>query len=221
MGQLRRGHALRRHPVRRGGAVRLLAAFSKFGNFAEASQFGLANPLVAQNRTYTRYEVRVNRAEYDFIRDHKLYKREVLKQLTSPLDFTDGSIETKAAWRELKEAEVAAAKAKYYVIKARVQNPLNNDVCEDRQMALVGFHIVQKTPLRPQWVWSSFEHVDNVPDPSDPHAGASFSYNTNKPPQTLDPSDPRRPSLRPTRRSPTPRRCRSSGSGRSSPPTPS
>jgi len=114
----------------------------------------------------------------------------VLQNLTKPLPFTNGSIEVKAAWRELKDPEVAAAKARYYVIKARVQNPLNNNVCEDRNMALVGFHIVQKTPLRPQWVWSSFEHVDNVPDPKEPHAGVSFSYNSNMPPQTLDPAAP-------------------------------
>ena len=178
-------------PFKDGGKARLLAAFAKFANFDEA-QFGitLANPLVAQNQTYTRYEVRLNRDEYDFIRDKQLYSRTVLQNLTADLDFTPNSIEVKAAWRELTAAELPTAKARYYVIKARVQNPLNNNVCEDRDMALVGFHIVQKTPLRPQWVWSSFEHVDNVPDPSAPSPAAAYSYNSNKPPQTLEPSQP-------------------------------
>lgn len=31
-----------------------------------------------------------------------------------------------------------------------------------RKMGLVGFHIVQKTPSAPQWIWSTFEQVDNV-----------------------------------------------------------
>jgi hypothetical protein len=31
-------------------------------------------------------------------------------------------------------------------------------------MGLVGLHIVQKTPNRPQWVWATFEHVHNAPD---------------------------------------------------------
>ena len=31
-------------------------------------------------------------------------------------------------------------------------------------MGLVGFHAVHKTVSRPQWIWTSFEHVKNVPD---------------------------------------------------------
>ncbi len=175
-------------PFSGGGKPRLLAAFSKFGNLAEAT-FGLdtGTPLVAQNRTYTRYEVRVNRAEYDFIRDRKLYLRETLNQLKEPLRFTPGSIEIKAAWRELKSAEVEAARKRYYVIDAKVMNPVKNDTCEDRFMALVGLHIVQKTPLRPQWVWSTFEHIDNVPDHGTAHPIGTFSYNDPNAPQRLIP----------------------------------
>jgi hypothetical protein len=29
-------------------------------------------------------------------------------------------------------------------------------------VGLVGFHIAQKTETSPQWIWSTFEHVDNV-----------------------------------------------------------
>ena len=35
--------------------------------------------------------------------------------------------------------------------------------CTQRTMGLVGLHIVSKTPARPQWIWSTFEQVDNVP----------------------------------------------------------
>jgi hypothetical protein len=35
--------------------------------------------------------------------------------------------------------------------------------CSSIRVGLVGIHIVQKTPTRPQWIWTSFEHVDNVP----------------------------------------------------------
>ena len=31
-------------------------------------------------------------------------------------------------------------------------------------MGLIGFHAVHKTVGRPQWIWTSFEHVKNVPD---------------------------------------------------------
>ena len=35
--------------------------------------------------------------------------------------------------------------------------------CRKQRMGLVGFHITQKTPSAPQWVWSTFEQVNNVP----------------------------------------------------------
>src|SRR5208337_2742472 len=49
---------------------------------------------------------------------------------------------------------------------------------------LVGFHIMDKTRYRPQWLWSTFEHVDNVPptgqgearEPDAQDAGAPYSY---------------------------------------------
>jgi hypothetical protein len=31
-------------------------------------------------------------------------------------------------------------------------------------MGLVGLHIVMKTAQLPQWLWATFEHVDNAPD---------------------------------------------------------
>jgi hypothetical protein len=38
------------------------------------------------------------------------------------------------------------------------------DTCSARTMALVGLHIIHKTASQPQWVWATFEHVDNAPD---------------------------------------------------------
>ena len=31
-------------------------------------------------------------------------------------------------------------------------------------VGLVGLHVVQKTKQLPQWMWATFEHVDNAPD---------------------------------------------------------
>jgi len=36
-------------------------------------------------------------------------------------------------------------------------------VCAKADIALVGLHIMIKTHYRPQWLWSTFEQVDNVP----------------------------------------------------------
>ena len=40
------------------------------------------------------------------------------------------------------------------------------------KVGLVGLHIVHKTFWAPQWVWSTFEHIDNVPSLGDPEKSA-------------------------------------------------
>src|SRR6202042_1818553 len=39
----------------------------------------------------------------------------------------------------------------------------NTGKCSTVTMGLIGLHIAQKTATRPQWIWSTFEHVDTVP----------------------------------------------------------
>ena len=52
---------------------------------------------------------------------------------------------------------------RYHTRMAWVRDPGNGN-CTERSVGLVGLHIVKKTPSRPQWIWSTFEHVDTVPD---------------------------------------------------------
>ena len=40
---------------------------------------------------------------------------------------------------------------------------------------LIGLHVIRKTETGPQWVWSTFEHVDNVP-PAGKAAAAGIDY---------------------------------------------
>jgi len=43
-------------------------------------------------------------------------------------------------------------------------------------VGLVGLHIAHKTPQKPSWIWSTFEHVNNL-QPIHAAEGASFSSN--------------------------------------------
>jgi hypothetical protein len=43
--------------------------------------------------------------------------------------------------------------------------------CVEKKIGLIGFHVGHKTRFAPQWVWTSFEHVSNVPDEADVKAG--------------------------------------------------
>src|SRR5262249_30674168 len=48
-------------------------------------------------------------------------------------------------------------------------------------------HVVHKTASRPQWIWTSFEHIDNVPEKTDVGAGKlKSSYNFYDPKCTAD-----------------------------------
>jgi hypothetical protein len=73
-----------------------------------------------------------------------------------------GSIMIKAAWRDMA-AVPKDQWTRYYVVEAEVFDP-STQQCTDTSVGLVGLHIVQKLDLFPEWVWSTFEHVDVVGD---------------------------------------------------------
>ena len=168
---------------------------ASFTPYAEFNQPGYAageflNPLVARNRTYTRYEIRLNRPEYDAIATSGWSEGRNLPDAAHPADLPIGSIAVKASWRILTDADTPAIRARYYVVHdANVVDVAKSAaagkiVCSKSDVALVGMHIMIKTRYRPQWLWSTFEHVDNVPPvgegesrgPDAKDAGAPYSY---------------------------------------------
>jgi hypothetical protein len=173
--------------------TKTLSAFTTFADFNQASfdPGKFTGPLVAQNRTYTRYEVRFNEAEFDSIVAHKWYLRRSLPTPQNPGRLSAGSIAVKAAWRILTGADAPAVRRRYYVVNDAkaldVAESLRSGVavCSKHDIALVGLHIVIKTEYRPQGIWSSFEHIDNVPpvgagdarEPDARDAHAPYSYN--------------------------------------------
>lgn len=176
-------------PQANSGKARILASFTKFGDVSQAEFGSLAGPLVARNSTYVHYEIKLNKIEYSFLRDNKLYDRATIDALKTPLSFPDGSIAVKVAWREFQASEGPEIRKRYYLTHAHVKN-YKTGACEEKELGLVGIHIVQKTPLRPQWVWSSFEHVDNVPSIGQPPTlEAKFALNDPSKPQVLSPRD--------------------------------
>jgi hypothetical protein len=181
-----------------GNDVVTLHSFRPFSDFNQAD-LGLnrvLNPLVAQNRTYVRYEVRVNEPEFNSIVEHKWYIASNLPKKTTPVPFNIGSTAVKAAWRILTDKDTPAIRARYYVAPGAAVFDERSGKCTARDIALVGLHIVTKTKYRPQWIWSSFEHVDNVPgltsEPKPPE-GVPFSFYDPSGPQTLSPEIPPRP----------------------------
>jgi hypothetical protein len=153
------------------GRAKTLASFTPFMDFNQPIFIhGVSgSPLVAQNGTYTRYETRLNETEYSALSSSGWSQSLNLPDRDHPAQVPAGSIAVKAAWRILTEADTPAIRSRYYVVKganvvdAAKTIAAGHVVCSKADIALVGLHIVIRTKRRPQGLWSTFEHVDNVP----------------------------------------------------------
>lgn len=67
----------------------------------------------------------------------------------------------KVAWLDM--AGFPAEQVKRYYTRSAVMRQPGTGTCSRVTVGLVGLHIVQKTSSRPQWIWSSYEQIDNVP----------------------------------------------------------
>jgi len=150
---------------------------SLFNQAAESFSF----PLVDQNGGYARYEIRYNRAQYDTMRgpDADSTKWMYLSRnwtaaatFSMPAsDTTLGSIMIKASWRPLTAQDDTS---RYFHVTALVASLDGGQPCQPMRMGLTGLHIAQKLVDFPQWIWSTFEHVSNVPGTG---ASKPYSYN--------------------------------------------
>jgi hypothetical protein len=139
-------------------------------------------PLIDQSRNYTRYEIRVNEPEYSLIRGDDSEPKSWLyitpnllsaEPVTFPIstDTLLGAVEVKAAWKLMTAIDDPK---RYYVVNALVLVNPQTKQAQYQKMGLVGFHIAHKTSPFTEWVWSTFEQVDNV-------TGTKPSYNNGTP----------------------------------------
>ncbi len=106
-----------------------------------------------------RYEVRVNKILFDYIRSHKLYDSRQ-QALAERVDYPDGAMAVKASWRELEPGEEPEFLTRECVVFEMKNGKPGRK--RRRTMGLVGLHIVQKTSSAPQWTWATFEHQGNT-----------------------------------------------------------
>jgi hypothetical protein len=112
-------------PFKDSGHTIVLGSFSNFQDFNQAGNGRFRGPLIAQNHTYVRFEVRLNQSEFNFIRDQQLYRVARLTDSSRPkLQFPNNSIAVKAAWRIIKEDELHEAQARYYMVDAMLLDPV-------------------------------------------------------------------------------------------------
>ncbi|GHA04380.1 hypothetical protein GCM10008090_12170 [Arenicella chitinivorans] len=138
--------------------------------FEEAFNTG---PLVDQSGHFTRYEIRINKPMFDTVVENALYTT-AGQEAASIVSFScgdnrtgeEGAVMLKAAWKPLSSEDDTS---RYHAVPAMVFTPARyrsdgKDACELETVGLVGLHVVHKTVQQPQWIWSSFEHIDNVPE---------------------------------------------------------
>jgi hypothetical protein len=145
----------------------VLGSFNGIDDIGQAGAGELAGPLAAQNGRYVRYQTLYNQTAFDFIVKNGYYLRSKLPNVPSPrpvtpvMEFPMGSVIVKAAWVDM--AGFPAEQVKRYYTRSAMVREAGSGTCARVKVGLVGLHIIQKTPSRPQWIWSSYEQIDNVP----------------------------------------------------------
>jgi len=130
--------------------------------------------LIDQRGNPTYYQIASNEISYNYIVNNDLYNANTVQSF-SDVNFPWQSVEIKASWRILEPQDDAT---RYLTVSAQVEqfdsqgNPLGTFV--QANLGLVGLHIINKAPGFPQWIWATFEQVDNV----DPSATFAPYYNS-------------------------------------------
>jgi hypothetical protein len=124
-------------------------------------------PIWDQNGNIIRYEIRLNKPAVDYIVSNELYNLDGQiafskqnKQVSFPSGSRDraGTIELKFAWKVMVPGK--DFEERYFTKPAWILDSTGQ--LQKATVGLVGMHIATKTLSSPQWIWATFEHVDNV-----------------------------------------------------------
>lgn len=149
-------------------------------------------PLIDQNGAYARFEIVVNRNMFDYILGNTLYSKAGQQAFSGTVKFPCGAngtsqvgaIMVKAAWKVMGKGDDPA---RFHTTRALVYTPASSNPpvtqsCTLQTVGLAGLHVAHKSQSAPQWVWSTFEQVDNDPDESQvgpsghPSLAAHYSF---------------------------------------------
>jgi hypothetical protein len=126
-------------------------------------------PLIDQQGHYAIFDILMNRQMFNYIMENHLNTKDGQAANSNlSVDFPAGgkgefgAFMLKVSWRILSPSEVQAKN--FHMVDALVLTPpAATRRCLKETLGLVGFHAVHKTVNRLQWIWTSFEHVQNVP----------------------------------------------------------
>ncbi len=124
-------------------------------------------PIWDQNGNIVRYEIRMNKEIVDYLVTNELYNlngQAAFSKAGKTVNFPSGTrekmgvVEIKVAWK-IMDPEIDFTE-RYFTTDAYVYN--QDKTYSLKKVGLVGMHIATKTKSSPQWIWATFEHIDNL-----------------------------------------------------------
>jgi hypothetical protein len=135
-------------------------------------------PLVDLNGKFVRYESYLDKTQFDYIVENELYNQEGQikfvsnkgQQIRFPANEVSpekkhGSMGIKLAWKQLGENDIPSRYLTREVVVVSTSFDDKGNAVRTRSkqlMGLVGMHITALTQTSPNWIWTTFEQVDNV-----------------------------------------------------------
>ena len=161
-------------------------------------------PLIDQAGRYARFEILINEPMFEYVLTNTLYNKAGQAAFTGKVDFPSaadtppafGAIMVKSSWKVLEQGDNPA---NFHTETALIYTPPSSnppiaESCKSRKIGMVGLHIGRKLVTDPQWVWSTFEQVDNVPTAAEVQAKTLKSrynfYNPACPPSRCQVNQP-------------------------------
>ncbi len=181
--------------------TRFLGVISAVGELNAANvggdiQQAFSGPLIDQYGNFVFYEIMIDPNETGYLCDHKLYNingqvdfsktgAKVDMPTGHPTQDSSGSFELKLAWRVMKPCDPKKPKdpcddmSRFFVEDAWImdQGPDGKPVQRKVKVGLVGMHIAHKSETSPQWIWATFEQVDNLDVDQVAHPKSQASFN--------------------------------------------
>ncbi|HEX5182063.1 MAG TPA: hypothetical protein VFW19_02810 [Allosphingosinicella sp.] len=157
--------------------TRFLGVISAVGelnasNLSEIDQ-AFSGPLIDQNGQFVFYEIMIDPNEVSYLCQNSLYNIQgqvafakkggkVDMPIGQPNVDRSGAFELKLAWKIMTPGKDDPTR--FYTSPAVVidQGPDGKPVERHVIVGLVGMHIGHKSSTSPQWIWSTFEQVDNL-----------------------------------------------------------
>jgi hypothetical protein len=149
-----------------------------------------SGPLVDQRGNWVHYVSLMNKVEFDYVLKNGLYCLEGQAAFVNKNkikfpdgnDTSNGAIEIKLAWKVLSSAEEASHRFLVKRLPVVPYRPVSgappdatapahlsgkssdngDSTAQTETLGLIGMHIAMKTRSSPQWIWATFEQIDNT-----------------------------------------------------------